>query len=83
MHKNSIELLAPAGSKESVKAAVNNGCDAIYLGGKAFSARQYADNFSNEEMKEIIDYCHLRNVKVYVTVNTLYKQKELVELFNF
>jgi len=83
VHKNSIELLAPAGSKESVKAAVNNGCDAIYLGGKAFSARQYADNFSNEEMKEIIDYCHLRNVKVYVTVNTLYKQKELVELFNF
>lgn len=83
LNKNNIELLAPAGSKESVKAAVNNGCDAIYLGGKSFSARQYAGNFSNDEIMEILDYCHLRDVKVYVTVNTLYKQKELEELFRF
>lgn len=83
LDKRSVELLAPVGTKESVKAAVSNGCDAIYLGGKAFSARQYADNFTIEELKEIIDYCHLRNVKVYITVNTLYKQKEMDDLFDF
>ncbi|NLM12958.1 MAG: U32 family peptidase [Epulopiscium sp.] len=83
MNKKNIELLAPVGNKESLIAAVSNGCDAVYLGGKAFSARQYAGNFSIEEMKEVIDYCHLRNVRVYVTVNTLYKQKELETLFEF
>ena len=82
LDKRSVELLAPVGTKESVKAAVSNGCDAIYLG-EAFSARQYADNFTIEDLKEIIDYCHLRNVKVYITVNTLYKQKELDDLFDF
>ena len=83
MNKKNIELLAPVGNKESLFAAVNNGCDAVYLGGKAFSARQYAGNFSLEEMEEVLDYCHLRNVKVYVTVNTLYKQEELGNLFEF
>ncbi|WP_058485048.1 U32 family peptidase [Defluviitalea phaphyphila] len=78
-----IELLAPAGIKESVIAAINNGCDAVYLGGKSFGARQYAGNFSIEEIKEMVDYCHLRDVRVYITVNTLYKQKELKVLFNF
>lgn len=77
------ELLSPAGSAESVYAAVNNGCDAVYLGGKNFGARQFADNFSDEELKNIIDYCHLRDVKVYITVNTLYKEKELEPLMAF
>ncbi len=77
------ELLSPAGSMESLKAAVNNGCDAVYLGGKAFSARQYAGNFSLQELEEACDYCHLRGVKVYVTVNTLYKEEELKGFLEF
>ncbi|MBE6008143.1 MAG: U32 family peptidase [Lachnospiraceae bacterium] len=77
------ELLSPAGSPESVYAAVNNGADAVYLGGKQFGARQLADNFSNTELEDIIDYCHLRGVKVYVTVNTLYKEKELKPMMDF
>ena len=81
--RNKPELLAPAGSMESLKAAVNNGCDAVYLGGKLFSARQFAGNFSLEELEEACDYCHLRGVKVYVTINTLYKVEELKELLDF
>ncbi|WP_312071085.1 U32 family peptidase [Anaerotignum propionicum] len=81
--RNKPELLAPAGSMESLKAAVNNGCDAVYLGGKLFSARQFAGNFSLEELEEACDYCHLRGVKVYVTINTLYKDEELKELLGF
>lgn len=77
------ELLAPAGNMESLYAAVNNGCDAVYLGGKQFSARSSADNFSEEEMKEAVDYCHLRGVKVLVTINTLYKEKEIEEVLKF
>lgn len=77
------ELLAPAGSMDSLYAAVNNGCDAVYLGGKQFSARQYAGNFSNEELQQVCNYCHLRNVKVYVTVNTLYKDSELENFVDF
>ncbi len=77
------ELLSPAGSAESVKAAVNNGCDAIYIGGQKFSARQYADNFDIDEFERICDYCHLRDVNVYATVNTIYKDGELKELFDF
>ena len=77
------ELLAPAGSMESLKAAVQNGCNAVYLGGKQFSARQYAGNFSIEEIEEACDYCHLRGVRVYVTVNTVYKDKELKEFLQF
>lgn len=71
------ELLSPAGSMDSLKAAVNSGCDAVYLGGKQFSARQYAGNFDLQELENACDYCHLRGVKVYVTVNTLYKDEEL------
>lgn len=83
MQKVLPELLSPAGSMESIYAAVNNGCDAIYIGGKQFSARQYANNFSIEELEQACDYCHLRGVKVYVTVNTLYKQKELQPFLNY
>lgn len=77
------ELLSPAGSLESVYAAVENGCDAVYMGGKNFSARYYAQNFSDDELKKAIEYCHLRNVKIYITVNTLYKEKELDPLLEF
>lgn len=72
-----MELLAPAGSFESLKAAVNYGADAVYLGGKNYSARAFANNFDNDELIEAIKYAHLRNVKVYVTVNTLLNEKEL------
>ena len=81
--QNKPELLAPAGSMESLKAAVNNGCNAVYLGGKSFSARQFAGNFSDEELEAACDYCHLRGVKVYVTVNTLYKDSELKGFLDF
>lgn len=71
------ELLAPAGSLEAARAAVQNGADAIYLGGKQFSARQYADNFGEEELMEVLRQCRIYGVKVYVTVNTLMHQDEL------
>jgi putative protease len=72
-----VELLAPAGSPEAARAAVQNGADAIYLGGKQFSARQYAENFGDEELLEILRYCRIYGVKVYVTVNTLVHDEEL------
>lgn len=78
-----VELLSPVGSKESMIAALNNGCDAIYLGGKDFNARQSANNFTNEELKEIIDYCHKRGVKVNLTLNILYKETEIQNVLNF
>lgn len=68
---NSTEILAPAGSFESVSAAVNCGADAVYIGGKNFSARQNASNFNEEELKKVADFCHLHNVKLYMTVNTI------------
>lgn len=71
------ELLAPAGSKESLIAAVQAGADAVYLSGKSFGARQYASNFDMDELREAVVYCHIRDVKVYVTVNTLVKNDEL------
>ncbi len=71
------ELLAPAGSIESLKAGVNAGADAVYLSGKRFGARQFARNFSLKEMEEAIEYAHLRGVRAYVTVNTLIKETEL------
>ncbi|GAA0177450.1 U32 family peptidase [Clostridium sediminicola] len=78
-----IELLAPAGSLESLYAAVLNGADAIYLGGKKFSARAYASNFDEEKLKEAVDYCHIYGVKMYVTVNTLIKDNEIDEAIEF
>ncbi|MBN2898778.1 MAG: U32 family peptidase [Clostridia bacterium] len=77
------ELLAPAGSKESLIAAVQAGADAVYLSGKSFGARQFAANFDMEEMAEAIRYCHIRNVKVYVTVNTLIKETELQSAIDY
>lgn len=78
-----IELLAPAGNKESFVAAINAGADAIYLAGKSFGARKYASNFTNEEIKELIIYAHKRNVRVFVTINTIIFEEELTELFTY
>lgn len=78
-----IELLAPAGSLESMYAAVQAGADAIYLGGSKFSARAYASNFDNENMTKAVEYCHLYNVKVYVTINTILKQEEVEEALEY
>ncbi len=72
-----IELLAPAGNMEALKAAIQAGCDAVYIGGNHFGARAFSKNFSNEEMVEAINYAHLYGVKVYVTVNTLVYDDEV------
>ncbi|MBR6939492.1 MAG: U32 family peptidase [Clostridia bacterium] len=74
------EILAPAGSYETLTAAVRCGADAVYLGGKAFNARRSADNFSDDELEQAIDYCHKRLVKVYVTLNTLVFDREISSL---
>lgn len=79
----SIELLAPAGSKEAFIGAINAGCNAVYIAGKNYGARKYASNFSNAEIKEMISYAHLRNVKVFVTVNTIIFEEELNQLLNY
>ena len=78
-----VELLAPSGNFECVKAAVASGANAVYLGGQLFSARAYANNFSTEELDKVCDYCHGYGVKVYVTVNTLYKDSEFEQLIRF
>ncbi|MHB9929008.1 DUF3656 domain-containing U32 family peptidase [Clostridium botulinum] len=78
-----IELLAPAGSVESLYAAVQAGADAVYMGGSKFSARAYANNFDDEQLKEAINYCHLYGVKVYITVNTLIKEEEIKEAIKY
>lgn len=80
---NRIELLAPAGSMESLYAAVQNGANAVYLGGDKFSARAYASNFDEENMIKAVNYCHLYNVKIYVTVNTLIKEDEMKEAISY
>ena len=71
------ELLAPAGSFEKMKAAIHYGADAVYLGGKKFSLRAHASNFSEDEMRQAVEYAHQKNVKVYVTVNILAHQEDL------
>lgn len=74
------ELLAPAGSMEALKAAISNGCDAIYLGMQKFGARAYSSNFDLETLKEAIAYAHLRQVKIYVTMNTIIFENEIEEM---
>lgn len=83
MRRKIPELLAPAGGPEAFHAAIAAGADAVYLGGSSFSARHYASNFSPEEMEEAVDYAHLRNVKVYVTVNTVIKDLELPAVIEY
>lgn len=77
------ELLAPVGSFDALKAAVQNGANAVYLGGKEFSARASANNFDREELKEAVKYAHIRNVKVFVTANTLIKQNEIEDFVHY
>lgn len=79
---NKHEILAPAGAWEQLKAAVICGADAVYLGAGNFNARRNADNFTENELKEAVKYCHLRNVKVYVALNTLVFDKETDELYS-
>lgn len=76
-----VELLAPAGTMEALKAAVNCGCDAIYLGMSKYGARAYATNFDFDTIKEAISYCHLNNVKIYVTMNTIVFEDELNDAY--
>lgn len=76
-----IEILSPAGTTESLVAAVRSGADAVYLGAKKFSARRNAENFEDFELEKAIEYCHERNVKVYLTLNTMIKSKELEDAF--
>ena len=79
MREHKIEVLAPAGSPEALRAAVFAGADAVYLGGPAFGARAHARNFTLEELREAVRFCHGRDVHVHVTVNTLLKDSELEE----
>ena len=75
------ELLSPAGTTEAFYAAISNGCDAIYLGIDKFNARAYANNFTIENLKDLVEFAHLRNVKIYVTMNTILYDEELDEAF--
>ena len=75
-----IEILAPAGGYDSVVAAVRSGADAVYVGEKRFSARASAKNFSDEELRHAVAYCHVHGVKVYVTLNTLVFDEEFEAL---
>lgn len=74
-----VELLAPAGSMEALKAAIHSGCDAVYMGGRLFGARAFAQNFDEEAMAKAVRYAHRYGVKVYITVNTLIKDQEMEE----
>ena len=78
------ELLAPAGSFENMKAVISAGADAVYMGGKSFGARAYADNPDTDGVIEAIRFCHIRNKKLYLTVNTLLKEDELnTQLYDY
>ncbi len=81
--KPRVEILAPAGSFESMIAAVNAGADAVYMGGSRFGARAYADNPEQDRFLEAIDYVHLHGCRLYMTVNTLFKESELEELYDY
>ncbi len=78
-----VELLSPVGNKEMLDAAIKNGADAIYLAGKLYGARAYADNFSKEEIKEAIKLAHLYGVKVYITINTLIYEEEISAFLDY
>lgn len=82
MTKN-IELLAPVGSIESLYAAIKNGANAVYLGGKLFNARAYASNFDSNELQEAVFYAHLRGVRVYITVNILVDDSEMEDVIDY
>ena len=77
MDGRKVEILAPAGSAESLKAAVCAGADAVYIGGTKFGARAYAKNLTEDELLEAIDYVHIHGRRIYLTVNTLLKDSEI------
>lgn len=83
MRNKDFELLAPAGNLEIFKGVIESGADAVYVGGSMFGARAYANNFTEEELLEVIDFAHLRGVKVYLTVNTLIKNSEFSKLYDY
>ena len=83
MRNKDFELLAPAGDLEIFKGVIESGADAVYVGGSMFGARAYANNFTEEELLEAIDFAHLRGVKVYLTVNTLIKNSEFSKLYDY
>lgn len=78
-----IELLSPAGNMDCLKAAIEAGCDAVYLGGKLFGARSFAGNFTNDEILQAIKYSHLYGVRVYVTINTIIYEREVNSFINY
>ena len=77
LERKKIELLIPVGGTMQLIAAVENGADAVYLGGTAFNARMSADNFDIEKMEQAVDFCHVRGVRVFVTLNTLMRDEQL------
>ncbi len=81
--KKKVEILAPAGSFESMKAAVAAGADAVYMGGSKFGARAFADNPDQDRLLDAIDYVHLHGRRLYLTVNTLVKEQEMKELYDY
>ena len=83
MRNKDFELLAPAGNLEIFKGVTESGADAVYVGGSMFGARAYANNFTEDELLEAIDFAHLRGVKVYLTVNTLIKNSEFSKLYDY
>ena len=80
---NKVELLAPAGDFSCLKAAIEAGCDAVYIGGKLFGARAFSSNFTDDEIIKAINYAHLFGVKVYVTTNTLIYDKEVERFLEY
>ena len=84
MSKNrKVEVLAPCGSFEALEAAIFSGADAVYLGGDKFGARAYASNFNQEELIRALNFVHLHGKKLYLTVNTLLKESETREIYEY
>ncbi len=79
---NNIEILAPAGAREQLEAAVRAGADAVYLGYGSFNARRNAKNFTFDELKDAVKYCHVHNVKVHAAINTLAMDNEITDVYN-
>ena len=79
---NKVELLAPAGEMSALIAAVQNGADAVYVGGRGFGARANAFNFDGQGLVGAVEYCHARGVKLYMTVNTLVLDDEMEQVYD-
>ena len=77
-----VELLAPVGDRDALIAAVQNGADAVYLGGRLFGARANASNFDGDGLAWAVDYCHLHGVKLYMTINTLVRDDEMRAVYD-